>query len=157
LFDGIAQENKNALTLIMDVNKQYKFEVYNRNSFSDEQKKEKRALIIFVIVIILVVAFLFIRSAYLNKIQFEEKVEGILQDKSIGKRGKFTIKVYNSKNASLSKYIYSSIYEYDHIGIYDKLKISDSVFKHFNSHIFYIYRKRKDAYVLIDSFNIKFW
>lgn len=151
------EENKNSLTLSMGINKQYKFEIYNRNSFSDEQKKEKRTLIIFAIVMILVVAFLFIRAAYLNKIQFEEKVEGILQYKSMGERGVLTIKVYNSKNTSLSKYIYSSMSEYDHIGIYDKLKISDSVFKHFNSHILYIYRKRKDAYVLIDSFNIKFW
>lgn len=150
-------ENKNALTLSMDINKQYKFEVYNRNSFSDEQKKEKRIMIIFGIVVIFFFAFIFIRAAYLNKIQFEEKVEGILQYKSMGERGVLTIKVYNSKNTSLSKYIYSSMSEYDNIGIYDKLKISDSVFKHFNSHILYIYRKRKDAYILIDSFNIKFW
>lgn len=154
---ALYEENKNTLTLGMGQNKQYKFEVYNRNSFSDEQKKEKRTLLIFGAVGILVLAFLFIRTAYLYKIEFEEKVEGIVQDKRMGSKGVFTIEVYNSKNASLSKYGYHNKYDDDNVAVYDKLKIGDSLFKHSNSHIVSIYRKRKDVYVFFDSFNIKVW
>ncbi len=151
------EENKNSLTLSMAINKQYKFEVYNRNSFSDEQKKEKRTLIIFAIVMILVVAFLFIRTAYLYKIQFEEKVEGILLNKKLGKKSLITIEVFNAKTISLTKYYYHNKYEYGDISTFEKLQIGDSVFKHSNSHIVKLYRKKNDVYVYIDSFNIKVW
>lgn len=151
MFDGIAQENKNALTLIMDVNKQYKFEVYNRNSFSDEQKKEKRTLIIFVIVGILVIAFLFLRGAYLERIQFEEKVEGILLYKKKGSRGSYIIKVFDIKSNNNLEYVYNNFSNYG------KLEIGDSIFKDFNSHIVNIYRKKNGTYIFFHSFSISRW
>ena len=141
----------------MNYNKKYNFEVFHRNSFSDEQKKEKKKLYIFISVVILFLAFIFIRSAYLYKIEFEEKVEGILKDKKIGSRGVFTIKIYNSQYSSSSKYSYHNRYDDDNIAVYEKLKIGDSLFKPFNSHIVNIYRKRKDTYIFFDSFNIKVW
>ena len=141
----------------MNYNKKYNFEVFHRNSFSDEQKKEKKKLYIFISVVILFLAFIFIRSAYLYKIEFEEEVEGILLNKKLGKKSLITIEVFNAKTISLTKYHYHNKYEYADISTYEKLQIGDSLFKHSNSHIVKLYRKKKDGYVYIDSFNIKVW
>ena len=138
----------------MDHNKKYKSEVFHRNSFSDEQKKEKRKLYIFIILVILFFAFVFIRAAYLNKIEFEEKIEGILVKKNLQSRNDFRIKVYNATTKTSSHYYYDNKQDEDNIPPYEKIEIGDSVFKDFNSHIVNVYRKKNGTYTFFYSFSI---
>ena len=135
----------------MSYTKKYNFEVFHRNSFFDEQKKEKKKLYIFIAFIVLFFAFVFIRAAYLERIQFEEKVEGILLDKKKGSRGSYIIKVFAIKSNNNMEYVYNKFSNYG------KLEIGDSIFKNFNSHIVNVYRKKNGTYIFFHSFSISRW
>jgi hypothetical protein len=94
------------------------------------------------------IAFIFIRSYFIEKADFQNRLEGILRDKKKASRGFYDIYVYDKNlNKTIKK-------EYNNISTYYKIIIGDSVIKKNNSLYIQVYRNFGKGYQFVDSFGI---
>jgi hypothetical protein len=111
----------------------------------------KENIFAFLFMIFSIFGFIFIRSYFIEKADFENKLEGILKDKKITPRGFYDLYVYDSKLDKIKKQ------NYYNLSTFDKIQVGDSILKKNNSWYIQVYRNSGKGYQFLDSFNVGRW
>jgi hypothetical protein len=108
----------------------------------------KENIFAFLFMIFSIFGFIFIRAYFMDKADFENKLEGIIKDKKKASRGFYNIYVYDSKSNKTEKKQY-----FNTLTFY-KIQVGDSILKKDNSWYIQVYRNSSNGYQFLDSFRV---